>query len=313
MKRQLGVAALVVVTLRGAVSLGLGTQRALRAASTLRSRDLLPVQAPLESTLLCQYTNHWGKQVRIFADPVFRSQNSSGDALHTVSWQDERSIVIAGYKTNWHLCSVSLNDHSPEGACTSGTAVSQESNPPIGCHACPCSPVFNLEHPKDVAPVAMDICRIVAREYSCSLGRAVLVGFGISTVSQCFNHFCPGMQLTTVDIDPGAMDVGSRFFGWQHQSSVVVQDAGVFFRNAEANHQIFDLVVIDCFERDSIPAACNNAQFYASIKGVLSPTGGLFAMNTLYPTPWEDNIKRDVGGPRTTVKPLVGSWYMLAN
>ena len=179
------------------------------------------------------------------------------NASSTAEWRDDRSVVL-DWVTNTLTCDVAMEAGS--GRCTPGA-----------CRRCPCDPVFNLDAPGGVSTYAMAICRRVVRDYGCAFKRGVVVGLGTGSISGCIEQQCPCLELETVDIDPAALSLARRYFGWKNSSAVSLVGAERYFAEMAAANAHVDLVIVDCFARHAIPEACRSAALLADIRRVLRP------------------------------------------
>lgn len=173
-------------------------------------------------------------------------------------------------------CTVQIPAHDASTVCQDDTG-HLEQNPPLGCHHCPCKPKSHLNPSGVGTRYVTELCRQMQEKWICGFKRAALVGFGIATLSTCLSEACPSMPLVTVDIDPGAEQVGRMFFGWRNQSEVLNMDAKEYLFK---HRNTFDLIMVDCFIRSAIAPACKTPEFFKAARHSWTPKATFF-MNTL--------------------------------
>ncbi|CAE8642828.1 unnamed protein product [Polarella glacialis] len=204
-------------------------------------------------------------------------------------------------------CHTELHSDSDPRACVSPAAQ------PGDCTACPCMPV-NLLSLFGTNFYIASMCGRLRNADRCKFRKAVLVGFGIGPLPTCIHDLCPETDLVVVDVDPGAAQLAERFFGWRNQSRLVVRDAAAFFKAAQP--EVFDLVIVDCFDRIVIPTACNNPSFFADVKRSMKQSQTLFAMNTLEGQWTQQNMTEngvDILRNSQTQRSWLNQWLLLEN
>jgi spermidine synthase len=80
-----------------------------------------------------------------------------------------------------------------------------------------------------------------------------------------------GAAVDVVDIDPSAVQVAQRFFGFDAvRARVHVADARTFVRNCP---QRYDVVIVDLFHGDGTPEYLVTRDFFRALRGCLAPEG----------------------------------------
>jgi len=121
---------------------------------------------------------------------------------------------------------------------------------------------------------------------ACLLGRqqrprsVLLLGLGGGTVARQLLHFCPGVQITGVEIDPGVVDIARRHLHLDARVTVVVEDAYAYLARAA---ETFDVVIDDLFltgATDVVRARVPEGDTLALLRKRLNP-GGLVVCNLI--------------------------------
>ena len=255
-------------------------------------RVVLPLARPAARTL-CTFDSAFSNSGRA----SIKTSITGAQRAHGSSWRDERSIEL-DWTTNTQECESDVR-----------------SSECVGCLGCPCRPVFDLYSPRSgTSAYVIHMCRKVKREFGCDFRNAIVVGLGIGSLSACLRQQCPCMQLTTVDVDPAALSIVERFFGWENRSAVSLVGAGQYFRTARRTNVQADLVVLDCFTKHQIPDACKTPELLADIRHVLPRNRSLFAANVLNPrsSRMPEIFSSRLSRPHT-VERRDGQWIMLWN
>ncbi len=143
--------------------------------------------------------------------------------------------------------------------------------------------------------------------------RALIVGLGGGTLPNFFHSRLPELAVDVVEIDPGVVEIAKGYCGFQEDPRlrVFIEDGRDFIENCRDR---FDLIVLDCFDADSVPVHMRTLEFLGAVKKVLSPEGIVVAniwgpnsnrhyhdMLLTYRTAFEDLYVLDVPGPDTKI------------
>jgi spermidine synthase len=102
--------------------------------------------------------------------------------------------------------------------------------------------------------------------------RILIVGLGGGTLPMFFHRHFPELMIDVVELDPGVVDVAKEFCGFREDSRVRVHVAdGRDF--VESSRGAYDVIVLDCFDMDSIPAHLSTLEFLRAVRKALSPAG----------------------------------------
>ncbi|MCX8007916.1 MAG: fused MFS/spermidine synthase, partial [Coriobacteriia bacterium] len=104
--------------------------------------------------------------------------------------------------------------------------------------------------------------------------RVLVCGLGGGAITRRFWRDYPQVRVDTVEIDPVVVDVARRYF-WLEEDArlrVFVDDARRFVQRTAAT---YDIVIVDAYYADALPAHLTTAEFLSEIKRVMSPDGVL--------------------------------------
>jgi len=107
----------------------------------------------------------------------------------------------------------------------------------------------------------------------------LIIGLGGGTLPTALGRILPNAVIDTVEIDPAVVRVAQTYFGYQPgpRQRVFVQDGREFIEQARRNQESYDMVMLDAFDVDYIPAHLLTVEFFEQIKAVLSHQGVLVA------------------------------------
>jgi spermidine synthase len=103
---------------------------------------------------------------------------------------------------------------------------------------------------------------------------ALIIGLGGGTIPSFLRKRFPQMRIDVVDIDPGVVDVAKSHFGFREDELMRahVEDGRRF---VERTRERYDLVFLDGFGTDSVPAHLTTREFLTAVRGVLAPQGAV--------------------------------------
>jgi spermidine synthase len=119
--------------------------------------------------------------------------------------------------------------------------------------------------------------------WNTQLTNVLMVGLGAGTAQRAFEHYYPGINVETVEIDPMVVQVARDYFNFKESArqKVQVADGRVFLRRSTARH---DLIILDAYLSgrygSSIPQHLATQEFFALVRDHLT-TNGVVAYNVI--------------------------------
>ena len=109
--------------------------------------------------------------------------------------------------------------------------------------------------------------------------RILLIGLGGGRLQMTLHHYLERTTLHTVELDPLVVEIAERFFGLVQDSRqrIIVQDGWDYLRRT-AGRPSYDLILLDAYRAQGIPAHLSTRKFYAECRTCLAP-GGVLATN----------------------------------
>jgi SAM-dependent methyltransferase len=112
--------------------------------------------------------------------------------------------------------------------------------------------------------------------YDEALDTALILGFGSGSVAELLLEKCdPDMKLTGVEADLEVIRLAKQYFpiAKHNNVSIVHADAASFIYE---NKHTFDLIIVDVFIEDIVPASVQNVEFLRRVKSHLKKGGRLY-------------------------------------
>lgn len=107
----------------------------------------------------------------------------------------------------------------------------------------------------------------------------LIIGLGGATMPRALEKILPETVIDTVEIDPAVVRVAERFFGYEQgpRQRVFVEDGRAFVERARKEGRTYDMVMLDAFDMDYIPAHLLTREFLEQVRAILAPDGVLVA------------------------------------
>ena len=113
--------------------------------------------------------------------------------------------------------------------------------------------------------------------YPQNIGRILMVGLGGGSISTYLGRAMPQVQIDVVELDPGVIAAGHRYFGLLETDKVhFIESDGRVYLNR--NKDLYDLVLLDAYRELGVPFHLLTREFYELVKARLAP-GGAVASN----------------------------------
>lgn len=102
--------------------------------------------------------------------------------------------------------------------------------------------------------------------------RILVVGLGGGTLPTFLRKYYPNAAIDVVDIDPEVVDVAKRFFGFREDELMKahVDDGRRFI---EKSRQSYDVIFLDAFGANGIPAHLTTLEFLQAVRRAVTPGG----------------------------------------
>ena len=102
--------------------------------------------------------------------------------------------------------------------------------------------------------------------------RFLVVGLGGGTLPMFLRRHYPNAAIDAVDIDPEVVEVAKEFFGFREDKlmNAHVGDGRQFIEKAR---QPYDVIFLDAFGGDSVPAHLTTQEFLQAVRRAVTPNG----------------------------------------
>ncbi len=102
--------------------------------------------------------------------------------------------------------------------------------------------------------------------------RFLVVGLGGGTLPMFLRKYYPNATIDAVDIDPEVVDVAKKFFGFR-EDEFMNAHAGDGRQFIEKLRQPYDVIFLDAFGSDSVPAHLTTQEFLQAVRRAVAPGG----------------------------------------
>jgi spermidine synthase len=133
--------------------------------------------------------------------------------------------------------------------------------------------IVDLKDP-DNLPVPYNRIMPAALAYPDATKRILMIGLGAGSISTYLARAMPDVQIDVVELDPGVIDAGKKYFGLQETDKVhFIESDGRVYLNR--HKELYDLILLDAFRELGIPFHLLTKEFDALVKEHLTPGGAL--------------------------------------
>jgi spermidine synthase len=111
--------------------------------------------------------------------------------------------------------------------------------------------------------------------------RVLVIGLGGGIVPTALRNIDSAVRIDTVELDAAVFDVAKTYFGFREdaRSKIHIDDGRVFVRKQRRAGTHYDLIVIDAYDKHSVPEHLLTQEFIRDVRSLLNP-GGVVASNT---------------------------------
>ena len=109
--------------------------------------------------------------------------------------------------------------------------------------------------------------------------KILIIGEGGGTIPTALQQMLPDTQIDLVELD-GAVDrIAKRYFNFKPgpKMKVTIADGRVFVKRAIPQKPNYDMIMLDAFDADYIPAHLLTREFLEEVKSILAPNGVIVA------------------------------------
>lgn len=103
----------------------------------------------------------------------------------------------------------------------------------------------------------------------------LIIGLGGASLPNALHNVLPDAVIDSVELDPAVVRVAQQYFDYQTgpRQRVFVQDGRDFVEQASRDGQQYDIVMLDAFDTDYIPAHLMTIEFLQKVHHILAPDG----------------------------------------
>jgi spermidine synthase len=132
---------------------------------------------------------------------------------------------------------------------------------------------------RDDMPVSYTRIMPAALLYPETTKRILMVGLGAGSISTYLGRAMPDVQIDIVELDPGVIAAGKKYFGLQETAKVhFIESDGRVYLNR--NKDLYDIILLDAYRELGVPFHLLTREFYSLVKERLAP-GGAVASNVI--------------------------------
>jgi spermidine synthase len=133
--------------------------------------------------------------------------------------------------------------------------------------------IVDLRDP-DALPVPYTRIMNAALLYPPKLRHVLMIGLGAGSVSTYLGHAMPELRIDAVELDPGVIAAGRKYFGLKENGKVrfIESDGRVYLNRSK---DLYDLIILDAFRDLGVPFHLLTREFYDLVKARLAPGGAV--------------------------------------
>jgi spermidine synthase len=136
--------------------------------------------------------------------------------------------------------------------------------------------VYNTADERDL-PVPYTRYMTAALVYPPAVRSVLEIGSGGGRMAWYIHLHMPDVQVTSVELDPGVMDLAQKYFGIKEEKNfrLVTRDGRMFLADSKEK---YDVILIDAYRGPFVPFHLLTQEFYQLVKEHLE-NGGVIAQN----------------------------------
>lgn len=138
--------------------------------------------------------------------------------------------------------------------------------------------MVDLKDPDDM-PVPYSRIMPIALAYPQAVRRILMIGMGAGSLSTYLARAMPDAQIDVVELDPGVIAAGKKYFGLRETDAVhFIESDGRVYLNRHKD--AYDLILLDAYRELGVPFHMLTREFYTLVNEHLAP-GGVVASNVI--------------------------------
>ncbi len=131
--------------------------------------------------------------------------------------------------------------------------------------------IVDLKDPDDM-PVPYTRVMSTAMLYPEKTERILMIGLGAGSISTYLGRAMPDVQIDVVELDPGVIEAGKKYFGLNETEKVrFIESDGRVYLNRHKD--LYDIILVDAYRELGIPFHLLTQEFYVLVKDHLTPRG----------------------------------------
>jgi spermidine synthase len=133
--------------------------------------------------------------------------------------------------------------------------------------------IVDLRDP-DALPVPYTRIMNAALLYPQNIRHVLMIGLGAGSVSTYLGRAMPDLSIDAVELDPGVITAGRKYFGLRETDKVrfIESDGRVYLNRSK---DLYDLIILDAFRDLGVPFHLLTREFYDLVKARLAPGGAV--------------------------------------
>jgi spermidine synthase len=110
--------------------------------------------------------------------------------------------------------------------------------------------------------------------YPHNLRNVLMIGLGAGSVSTYLGRAIPDLRIDAVELDPGVIAAGRKYFGLKENGNVrfIEGDGRVYLNRSK---DLYDIIILDAFRDLGVPFHLLTREFYDLVKAHLAPGGAV--------------------------------------
>lgn len=112
----------------------------------------------------------------------------------------------------------------------------------------------------------------------------LILGFGTGSLARLINRKWPQAKIIGIEIDSAVINIGKKYFDTDKIKNLkIINTDAIAFINNLSPKEIFDLVLVDCYQGDQVPKGFEDIKLLKKLK---NQTNHMF-LNRLYWEPYK--------------------------